>query len=138
MILLNIEENDSNQRLDKFLCKLFKNSSRSLIFKLNRKNKVKIKNKWSEKYRKYDIDYKIQIWDEIKLFISEDEFKELSKSNDDKNVFNKNKKELDIVYEDDFLLVVNKDAWIDVHPWDFKTKDLSLIDIVKDYLWEKK
>jgi 23S rRNA-/tRNA-specific pseudouridylate synthase len=42
MKIYNIEENDSNQRLDKFLKKLFPNATRSLIYKFNRKNKIKI------------------------------------------------------------------------------------------------
>jgi 23S rRNA-/tRNA-specific pseudouridylate synthase len=39
-----IEENDANQRLDKFLKKLFPRATRSLIYKFNRKDKIKIKN----------------------------------------------------------------------------------------------
>ena len=48
MKLFKIEENDANQRLDKFLRKLFPNAVRSLIFKLNRKNKIKVKFQTSE------------------------------------------------------------------------------------------
>jgi len=38
-----IEENDANQRLDKFLKKLFPAATRSLIYKFNRKENIKIK-----------------------------------------------------------------------------------------------
>jgi len=51
-----IEENDANQRLDKFLKKLFKNATRWLIFKLNRKWKIKVD------WKKKDNEYKIQAW----------------------------------------------------------------------------
>jgi pseudouridylate synthase len=44
MQVFKIEENDANQRLDKFLKKLFPNATRSLIYKLNRKDKIKVKN----------------------------------------------------------------------------------------------
>ncbi len=37
-----ITSNDADQRLDKFLKKLFPNASRSLIYKLNRKGNIKI------------------------------------------------------------------------------------------------
>jgi 23S rRNA-/tRNA-specific pseudouridylate synthase len=37
MKLFKIEENDANQRLDKFLRKLMPNATRSLVFKFNRK-----------------------------------------------------------------------------------------------------
>jgi 23S rRNA-/tRNA-specific pseudouridylate synthase len=43
MQIFKIEENDANQRLDKFLKKLFPMATRSLIYKINRKEKVKIK-----------------------------------------------------------------------------------------------
>jgi hypothetical protein len=37
MQIIKIEENDANQRLDKFLKKLFVNATRALIYKFNRK-----------------------------------------------------------------------------------------------------
>ena len=43
----------------------------------------------------------------------------------------------DIVFEDKYLLVINKNAGINVHPGDYKTKEVSLIEQVQDYLWEK-
>jgi 23S rRNA-/tRNA-specific pseudouridylate synthase len=43
MKLFKIEENDANQRLDKFLKKLLPRATRNLIYKFNRKDKVKIK-----------------------------------------------------------------------------------------------
>lgn len=139
MRLIKIDDNDSEQRLDRFLCKLFKNSSRTLIYKLNRKNIIKVKSENELKYRKEKFDYRLKKWDEIKLFIDENEFLELTKSiNENKNTINNKKLDKkDIIFEDEYLLIVNKPAWIDVHPWDFKTKDLSLIDLVNDYLWDK-
>jgi 23S rRNA pseudouridine955/2504/2580 synthase len=57
-----IEENDSSQRLDKFLKKLFPRATRSLIYKFNRKEKIKIKTLDSEgKFKKMDNEYKLQI-----------------------------------------------------------------------------
>jgi 23S rRNA pseudouridine955/2504/2580 synthase len=50
-----ISENDSGQRLDKFLKKLLPNSSSSLIYKFNRKNKIKVNSK------REDNEYKLQI-----------------------------------------------------------------------------
>ncbi len=50
-----ITDNDSNQRLDKFLKKLLPNSSSSLVYKFNRKNKIKINSK------KEDNEYKLQV-----------------------------------------------------------------------------
>jgi 23S rRNA pseudouridine955/2504/2580 synthase len=50
-----ITENDAGQRLDKFLKKLLPNASSSLIYKFNRKNKIKINGK------KQDNEYKLLI-----------------------------------------------------------------------------
>jgi 23S rRNA pseudouridine955/2504/2580 synthase len=143
MKLFKIEENDANQRLDKFLKKLFPNATRSLIYKINRKDKVKVKFKWSEgKFKKRDNEYRLQVWDEIKIFLSDKEFNILSeveqiKSNST-NVSTKEKfDKKDIVYEDGDLFVINKNPWINVHPWDHKTKESNVISQVQDYLWNK-
>ena len=41
---------------------------------------------------------------------------------------------LNILYEDEYLMVVNKPPGINVHPGDHKTIEISLIDQVQDYL----
>lgn len=145
MKLFKIEENDADQRLDKFLRKLFPSATRSLIYKFNRKDKIKIKFEGSEwKFKKRDNEYKIQVWDEIKIFLRDEDFDLLTKDPDAekkkkekihiwKNKFNKK----DIVYEDGDLLVINKNPGINVHPWDFKTKESNIIAQVQDYLWDK-
>lgn len=139
MKLFKIEENDANQRLDKFLKKLFPRATRSLIFKFNRKDKIKVKFDWSEgKFKKRDNEYKLQVWDEIKIFLRDEEFNELSKKEEEIKLkssekFDKN----DIVFEDADLFVVNKNPGINVHPWDYKTKESNLIAQVQDYLWDK-
>lgn len=144
MLLFKIDYNDANQRLDKFLKKLLPNATRSLIYKLNRKDKVKIKNESLDlKFKKQDNEYKLNIWDEVKIFLNENEFKKLSEKKDNKdNIeiiknkdFSLNKK--NIVYEDWSLLIINKDSWINVHSWDHKTKESNLISQVQDYLWNK-
>jgi 23S rRNA pseudouridine955/2504/2580 synthase len=62
MKLFKITENDADQRLDKFLKKLLVNATRSLIYKFNRKNKIKIKFDGSDgKFKKRDNEYKLQV-----------------------------------------------------------------------------
>lgn len=141
MKLFIIEENDANQRLDKFLKKLFPSATRSLIYKFNRKDKIKIKFEWSDwKYKKRDNEYKIQIWDEIKIFLSDTEFDLLNKEEKKETIIIENTQKLektDIVYEDWDILVINKNPNINVHPWDHKTKETNVISMVQDYLWDK-
>ena len=135
-----IEENDANQRLDKFLKKLFPRATRSLIYKFNRKDKIKIKSSDFEgKFKKRDNEYKLQLDDEIKIHLSDEDFIELSKKQE--NIMDINKKDKfdnnDIVFEDNDLLIINKNSWINVHPWDHKTKESNVIAQVQDYLWDK-
>ncbi|MDD4151121.1 MAG: RluA family pseudouridine synthase [Candidatus Gracilibacteria bacterium] len=126
-----IGENDANQRLDKFLKKLFPSATRSLIYKLNRKGNIKINGK------KQDNEYKIQIGEEIKIFVSDDDFKKMSEEEIKEISINQEFREKldkkDIVFEDAGLLVINKNPGINVHPGDHKTKELSLIALVQDY-----
>ena len=128
---LLIEANDSEQRLDKFLKKLLKNASISHIYKLNRKGNIKVN--WKKKKN----EYILQLEDELKIFISDDDFQNLIENKKTTNVAEKSSKKLeqsDIVFEDNNVLIVNKKPWVIVHPWDFKTKDLSLIEQVHDYV----
>lgn len=138
MQIIKIEENDANQRLDKFLKKLFINATRALIYKFNRKWKIKVKVLWDDWFKKRDNEFKLSIWDEVKLFLSDKDIKELSEEKKEEkfsldNKFNKK----DIVFEDWELFIINKSSWINVHPWDFKSKEVSIIQQVQDYLWEK-
>lgn len=132
MKIFKIEENDANQRLDKFLKKLLPNSSLSLIYKINRKNKVKVNSK------RQDNEYKIQINDEIKIFLNDDEFNILTaKKEEEKENKSSFLDKKDIIYEDGDLLIINKNPGTIVHPGDFKTNEISLIQQVHDYLWNK-
>ncbi len=138
MQILEIAENDAGQRLDKFLRKLFPQATRALLYKLNRTWKIKISED-GQNFKKQDNEYKLKQWEKVKLFMSEKDFSELSKretSSVERTITDNFTKE-DIVYEDGFLLVVNKSAWVNVHPWDHKTKEVSLIEKVHDYLWWK-
>ena len=131
MKIFNIQENDAEQRLDKFLKKLFPNAVRSLIYKINRKGKVKIN------WKKKDNEYKLQRWDEVKIFLKDSDFDEMRKV-EKKETFSKDKLEKkDIIYEDDDLLIINKNPGLNVHPGDHKTKETNLIYQVWDYLWDK-
>ena len=134
-----ITENDANQRLDKFLKKLFPRATRNLIYKFNRKDKIKIKFDGSDwKFKKRDNEYKLQVWDEIKIHLSDEDFLELSKKEEIKKI-NKSEKfdKKDIVFEDNDLIIINKNSWINVHPWDHKTNESNVIAQIQDYLWDK-
>lgn len=135
-----ITENDAEQRLDKFLKKLFPNAVRSLIYKLNRKGKIKIITLQNKK-TKQDNEYKLQIGEKIQIFLSDAEFTELSTV---RKLPTSNLKKLtawdlkkDIVYEDGDLLILNKEPGINVHPGNHKTTEVSIIEQVHDYFDDK-
>ena len=143
MKIIEITENDANQRLDRFLCKLFPNATKSLIYKFNRKNKIKIQDFLSEnkKFTKKNIDYKIKVWDKLKIFLNGTDYDTLIKNTGSgpqiKQEENKKFNKKDIIYEDNDILVINKNPWVNVHPWDYKTKESNIIYQIQDYLSEK-
>lgn len=133
-----ITHNDADQRLDKFLKKLFPNATRSLIYKLNRKDKVKIiQIGW--KKTKQDNEYKIQVGEIVQIYLKEEDFQELQAEKQTVVSLPVSQKlwKTDIVFEDGNLLVVNKSSGLNVHPGDHKSEEVSLIEQVQDYLWEK-
>lgn len=127
-----ITENDAGQRLDKFLKKLLPNASASLIYKFNRKDKIKVNGK------KQDNEYKLLIWDIVKVFLLDWDFETLTKKETQKPLETREKFDTkNIVYEDGDILVINKEPWINVHPGDYKTKESNIISQIQDYLWNK-
>ena len=77
----------------------------------------------------------------FQIFLSDEEFDTLSKNIKDENkssmVAWEKLSSKDIVFEDADLLVINKNSWINVHPWDHKTTETNVIYQVQDYLWDK-
>lgn len=131
-----ISLNDSGQRLDRFLRKLFINASKSLIYKLNRKGKIKVILGDGRK-TKQDNEYKLQEGEKIQVFLSDKEIKELSQVLDNSSGIqlqeNNKLHKRDIVFEDAELLVINKNPGLNVHPGNHKTSEVSLIQQVEDY-----
>ncbi len=83
--------------------------------------------------------YKIEIDDEITFWLTDDELRLLQASEDSKNgvltqKIQREQKKLQVLYEDDFLMVINKSPGMNVHPGDHKTDEVSLIDLVHDEL----
>lgn len=128
----SIASNDALQRLDKFLKKLLPQASLSLIYKLNRTNKVKVNKK------RVPNDYKLQAGETVELFLRDEDFAKLSQiASVPLLPADQQLQKQDIIYEDAALLIVNKPAGLNVHPGDFKTSEISLIQMVQDYLGNK-
>ncbi len=142
MQIITIEENDAGQRLDKFLKKFFVNATLSLIYKLNRKSKIKVQKQWEDWFKKRNNEFKLSEGDEVKFFLSDKDIQELSEkptphSSLVRKGLDQSFDKADILFEDEDLFIVNKAAWVNVHPGDFKSTEVSLIQQVQDYLWKK-
>lgn len=126
MKTLEIGTNDAGQRLDKFLTKHFKTLPKSLMYKYIRKKCIKVNGK------KCDIDTKLEKGDILTFFIKDEFFTQQPESYD----FMKAPLKLDIIYEDDQIMLLNKKPGLIVHPDENYHFD-SLIARVQHYLYEK-
>jgi 23S rRNA pseudouridine955/2504/2580 synthase len=132
---------DAWQRLDKFVKKYLPNAPLGGIYKMLRTGKIKVNGK------KKDQTYKIEQDDVINFWLADEEMENLLTPNpspkgegNSQNPPSLKEKGLGdevILYEDEYLLVVNKPAGMNVHPGDHKTKEASLIELVHDYLGGK-
>ena len=121
-----IEKNDAKQRLDKYLCKSFPNLPQALMYKYVRIKRIKVNGKRAE------ISTRLAVGDKVDLYIN-DEFFEKKETRYD---FMSAAKKLDILYEDDQILLLNKKTGLLCHPDDREYAD-TLIARVKRYLYEK-
>lgn len=125
---------DADQRLDKFLKKYLPNAPLGAIYKFLRTGKIKIN------WKKKDQTYVIQLNDEITFFFLDDEMLAFQKKTwviipiEWSHSLSLQGR---ILYEDEYILVINKPAHLNVHPGDHKTKEISLIEWVHDYLGSK-
>ena len=124
---IEITKNDSDQRLDKFLTKRFRNMPQSLMYKYIRTKYIKLNGK------KCDISTRLNEGDILTLYIKDEFFEEQPDEYD----FLKAPIKLDIIYEDENIILLNKKPGLIVHPDENYHFD-SLIARVQHYLYDKK
>lgn len=127
MKTLVIGHNDAGQRLDKFLSKAVKGLPMSLMYKYIRTKKIKVNRARTEQ------KYMLCEGDEIQLFIR-DEFFESPES--DRGALFRIVPKLDIVFEDENIMLLNKRPGVLVHE-DTAAAENTLIMHVKAYLAQK-
>lgn len=98
--LIKVDEQDEGLRIDKYLSNIFKDKSRSFIQGLIEKENVKVNSKSLKS------NYKLKKADEIEIMIPEPEILSVEAENIP----------IDIVYEDEDVIVVNKSQGMVVHP----------------------
>ena len=123
---VTVTKNDAGQRLDKFLTKTYRNLPMSLLYKAIRKKDIRLNGKRCEAADR------LKEGDQIYLFLPDDALEIAPPTYE----FVHASKQLDIVYEDEHVLLLNKKAGLLVHPDNHEYAD-TLIFRVQRYLYEK-
>lgn len=121
-----ISENDSGQRVDKFILKTFPKMPKSLMFKEIRKKNIKVNKKRTEP------SFMLSTGDLLELYLKDDVLEEKVKHYD----FTNASKQLNIIYEDGNIMLLDKKIGLLCHP-DGKEYVDTLISRVKRYLYDK-
>lgn len=126
-----IKSNEAGQRFDKYLKKYLSEAPGSFIYKMLRKKNIVLNGK------KADGSEKLNVGDSVKLFFSDetlDKFSAPAKS--EKIVTKLPEIELDIVYEDENVLFINKPSGLLSQK--AESSDVSVIEYITDYLLRTK
>ncbi|QNL45509.1 RluA family pseudouridine synthase [Oscillibacter hominis] len=125
---LTIGKNDAGQRLDRFVAKALPLLPPALAQKYIRLKRVKVNGKGSKK------DVRLLAGDVVQLYINDEFFDQPTEANAFLTLF---KPQLDILYEDENLMLLNKRPGLVVHA-DETEKVNTLINHVQAYLYQKK
>ena len=124
-----ISENDAGQRLDRFLAKAVPLLPASLAQKYIRIKRIKLDGKRAER------DTRLCAGSVLQLYIN-DEFFDTPR--EDNAFLTVASPKLNIVYEDDQILLVDKRPGLAVHPHDGAEYGRTLIDHIQAYLYQKR
>lgn len=126
MVTFTVNENDSGQRVDKFVTKALPDLPKSMMYRLFRKKDIKING------RRCDISAVLQTGDVVTVYVKQ----ELSGEKQHDMNFLKSPDSINAVYEDDNILIVFKPVGLDSHSNSTSTSD-TLINRIKHYLYNK-
>ena len=127
MKAIKVTNKDQGQRIDKYIRKYLNNAPLSFIYKLFRKKDIKVNGK------KADINYILKESDLIEIYIND----ELLSSFNTPKAIEKEKINLDIVYEDNNILIINKNANVLIHEGEENKKANTLNNMILNYLLAK-
>ena len=118
--------NDAGQRFDKFITKTVPGLPQSLLYKYLRTKRIKLNGK------KAEISTRMQTGDEVAMYINDAFFAPVKEHYS----FLSAGKQLDILYEDENVLLLDKKVGLLSHPDEGEYND-TLITRVQRYLYEK-
>ena len=120
-----VSANEAGQRFDKLLAKYLNEAPKSFIYKMLRKKNIVLNGK------KATGNEKLEVGDSVKLFLADETIEKFSKL-----IVVKTKAKLDIVYEDDNVILINKPVGMLSQKAD--AKDESLVEHIISYMMETK
>lgn len=123
---ITISSNDAGQRVDRLILKTFDRLPKSLMFKGIRKKNIKVNKK------RCTPEQVLNEGDVLELYLKDDVLHIKEKHYD----FLKASTDLDIIYEDENMILINKKVGILCHP-DGKDYIDNLVARLKRYLFEK-
>ncbi len=121
-----VQKNDAGQRLDKFITKAVPLLPQSLLYKYIRLKRIKVNGKRAE------ISTRLMQNDVVDMYINDEFFAEKEEKYD----FLSASRKLNILYEDENVMLLDKKVGLLSHPDETEYND-TLITRVKRYLYEK-
>ena len=121
-----VSPNDADKRLDKFLEKVAPKLPKSLLYKYIRLKRIKVNRKRAE------INTRLKVGDIVEAYIGDEFFESVAPKYD----FLSASKAINIVYEDENIMLIDKPQGLLVHPDDKEYCD-TLIARIQRYLYEK-
>ncbi len=121
-----IGKNDAGKRLDKFISKAMPSLPQSLMYRYIRTKHIKVNRKRAEISTKLAEGDVVEAWINDEFFIRPDPVYDFMSAPD----------KLDIVYEDENIILVDKKQGVLVHPDDKEYSD-TLIGRIQHYLYKK-
>lgn len=123
---IEIKNNEAGQRFDKFLKKYLSDASVSFIYKMLRKKNIILNGK------KATGSEKLRPGDSVKLFLADETIEKFSGKSFSDVYKTLPHVKLDIIYEDENVLIVNKP--VGMLSQKAKPGDVSVVEYVIDYL----
>ncbi len=116
-----VTANEAGQRFDKLLAKYLNEAPKSFLYKMLRKKNIVLNGK------KATGNEKLQVGDQIKLFLADETIEKFSKVQ-----VQRTKQKLDILYEDEHVLMINKP--VGMLSQKAEAKDESLVEHIITYM----
>ena len=123
---IKIDINEHDQRIDRFLKKYFSNGTKSFIYKMLRKKRIKLN---GNRANPEDV---IVEGDTIEMYLSDETIEKFRSS--EKTI--KKSNNLDVIYEDENIVLINKPKNMLSHSSDSSEKEHNIVDEFVSYLYE--